>query len=148
MSPAYEPNEHMLSGEGQQQQAEYIRAMARGEAKVETLTENFRELKRTIEELIDRVDTDVDTLRQKTEGLGVISAAIEDFKRRATVIETKVDVYAIDMATLKAGFTAASVGMEKRMATIEATVESLKQRVWMAAGAFSIIAFIAARVIK
>lgn len=123
---------------------DYIRAMARSEAKVEALTESMRELKRAVEELIDRVDADVDALRTKAESFGVIAAAVDELKRREAVLETKIENFGTEQAALKTG----ALDRDRRVTILETTVEALKVRVWMASGAFGVIAFIAGKLFK
>jgi predicted RNase H-like nuclease (RuvC/YqgF family) len=67
-----------------------LQAMARNEAKVEALTNSMRDLKSAVEELIDRVDADIDTLRSRTEAISAINVACTDNTRRITTLETTV----------------------------------------------------------
>lgn len=123
---------------------EYIRAITRQEAKVEALTESMRELKRAVEELIDRVDADIDTLRTKTEAFSVIGANVVDIQRRMTILETKVEAATVDHTELKA-----SAGENTRRVTVlETKIEAMQYRVYFASGAVGVVVWLATRLLK
>lgn len=123
---------------------ETIRAVARSEAKVEALTEVIRELKRAVEELVDRVDADIDSLRAKSEGFAVVSSNVDDLRRRMTVVETKLEAQGIDLAKLETKLDNAIVDKTK----METRLESVQARVLTFSGAFSVLAWIAAKLFK
>lgn len=109
MTPGLMPAEHDLKE--QLTVREYmLQAMARSEAKVEALTSSMRDLKTAVEELIDRVDADIDTLRSRTEAITAISVSGTDNTRRIVALEAKQEAlerrvyYA---AAFSAGFGAA-----------------------------------------
>lgn len=135
--------------------AEHIRVSARTEAKVEALAETIRELKktieetvrelrRTLEEVVDRVDADIDSVRDKTEAVAVTAAAVEDLKRRVTILETKLDANGAEHATLKA---AADEG-GRRLLLLETKVDALQYRVWYASGSIGVLVWFASRFFK
>lgn len=135
----------------QQSADETIRALARNEAKVETLTESMRELKRAVEELIDRVDADIDTLRAKAEGIAVTAAAVTDLQRRATVLETKVETLGLENAKLEAKLEAALIDrtkLETRCVSLEMKIETLSTRVYWMSGAAAALAWIAGKLFR
>jgi chromosome segregation ATPase len=123
---------------------EYIRAIARNEAKVEGLVDVIRELKRTIEELVDRMDADIDTLRTKSEAFAVVAAAVDDLRRRVTIVETKFETQTISIAKLETKVEEAIVDKAK----IETKLESLSARVYWASGAAAVLAWLASRLFK
>lgn len=123
---------------------DYIRAITRNEEQVKALTESMRDLKRAVEELIDRVDADIDTLRTKTEAFGVIAANVDDVKRRVTVLETKVETAGLEAAALKT----TAVENDRRVTIAETKIEALQYRVWMAGGAIGAVVWIATRIFK
>ncbi len=123
---------------------ETIRAVARSEAKVEALTEAFKDLKRAIEELVDRIDADIDGLRSKSEGFAVVTSVVDDLRRRVTVVETKVEAQGIELARLETKLENAIIEKTK----METRLESLSIRVWTASGAAGTLAWIAAKVFK
>lgn len=126
------------------QNDEMIRAVARGEAEIKALTEIVRELKHAIEELVDRVDADIDTLRSKSEGFAVVSSTVDDLRRRMTVVETKVEAQGIDLAKLETKLDNAIIDKTK----IETKLEAVHSRVLMFSGAAGIIAWVAGKLFK
>lgn len=118
-----------------------IRALQRNESKVEALTDSMRELKRAVEELIDRVDADIDTLRVKSEGIAVTAAAVTDIQRRVTVAETKIEALAVDNAKLETKLENTMIEKSK----LETKLEAVQIRVWLASGGMGVLVWIASR---
>lgn len=123
---------------------ETIRALARHEAKVEALTDSMRDLRKAIEELIDRVDADIDTLRAKSESFAVVASNVDDLKRRATILETKLEALALDNAKLEQRLETAIIERTQ----IATKLESLTARVYMISGAAATVAWVAGKLFK
>lgn len=121
-----------------------IRALQRNESKVEALTDSMKELKRAVEELIDRVDADIDTLRVKSEGIAVTAAAVTDIQRRVTVAETKIEALAVDNAKLETKLENTMIEKTK----LETKLEAVQVRVWLASGGMGVLVWIASRLFR
>jgi predicted RNase H-like nuclease (RuvC/YqgF family) len=123
---------------------ETIRAIARSETKVEALTESMRELKKAVEELIDRVDADIDTLRAKAEGFAVTAANVDDLRRRVTVLETKVETHGTEIVKLQTKLDNAIIDKTK----LETKLEAVHARVLIFSGASAVLAWIAGKLFR
>lgn len=123
---------------------ETIRAIARSEVKVEALTEAMRELKHAVEELVDRVDADIDTLRSKTEAFAVTTSNVDDLRQRVTVLETRVEAQGIAIAKLETKLETAVIERTK----IETRLESMSLRLYTASGAAGALAWVAGKIWK
>lgn len=130
---------------------DYIRAIARSEAKVEALTESMRDLKRAVEELIDRVDADIDTLRAKWENFAVVASGVDDLKRRMTIVETKLEGLVVDQTKTETELR--STATELKNAVVERTrletkLEAIQARLMVISGGIGVIVWIAGRLFK
>lgn len=123
---------------------EMIRAVARGEVEIKALTEMVRELKHAVEELCDRLDADIDTLRGKTEGFAVTTSTVDDLRRRMVVVETKVEAQGVALAKLETKLDNAIIDKTK----IETKLEVVHSRVLMFSGAAGLLAWIAGKLFK
>ena len=100
-----------------------LQSMARTEEKVENLVTSFRDLKRSVEELVDRVSEDVDSLRSKFNDVGVLQVTQIEHARRLGQVEADIR-------------TKADAAVVSGLAT---KVDSINSKVLFASGGVAVI---------
>jgi len=149
MSPKFEDTETTMGDAN-----DTIRAVVRGEAKVDALAEKVGDLKNALEEFIDRFDSDFEMVRDKLTGFAVATAAIEDLKRRQAGLEAKVDEKSdarqAEIATLSGRVTTLEADQKTLIvekAKLETKLETISGKVYAFSGASAVIAFLAGKLI-
>ena len=80
-----------------------LQSMAEAKANLQNLTEGFRDLKRSVEELVDRIDADIDTLRTKSESVGILQVVQAEHARRIGVVEDRSNSINLKIAFASGG---------------------------------------------
>lgn len=77
-----------------------VKTVTQTEVEVRNLVATVRELRHSIEELVDRFDADLDSIRQRTETIAIVQANLVDMSRRIGVVEAREEKRDVEISAI------------------------------------------------